>query len=108
MGSSWKRQGVEEPFCHDDRRMGEHTFLTFSSSVRNSLIKWDKFCQPTRGQAVDPRLSLTKRNDLLVLEPGGTLRPSLGRACKEMADVHRVLQPCANRTGRWPNQARSP
>src|SRR3989454_977868 len=49
MGSSWKRQGVEEPFCHDDRRMGEHTFLTFSSSVRNSLIKYDKFCQPTRG-----------------------------------------------------------
>jgi len=48
MGSSWKRQGVEEPFCHDDRRMGEHTFLTFSSSVRNSLIKYDKFCQPTR------------------------------------------------------------
>ena len=28
--------------------MGEHTFLTFSSSVRNSLIKYDKFCQPTR------------------------------------------------------------
>ena len=50
MGSSWKRQGVEEPFCHDDRRMGEHTFLTFSSSVRNSLIKWDKFCQPTSGR----------------------------------------------------------
>src|SRR3989454_1621813 len=49
MGSSWKRQGVEEPFCHDDRRMGEHTFLTFSSSVRNSLIKYDKFCQPPRG-----------------------------------------------------------
>jgi hypothetical protein len=27
--------------------MGEHTFLPFSSSVRNSLIKYDKFCQPT-------------------------------------------------------------
>src|SRR5882724_4501270 len=48
MGSSWKRQGVEEPFCHNDRRMGEHTFLTFSSFVCNSLIKYDKFCQPTR------------------------------------------------------------
>src|SRR5882724_2154967 len=60
------------------------------------------------GQAVDPRLSPTKCDDLLILKPGGTLRPALGGACKEMADVHRILQSCANRAGRWPSPARSP
>src|SRR5438128_5140430 len=48
MGSSWKRQGVEEPSYHDDRSMGEHAFLAFTQSERNSLSKLDKFCQSTR------------------------------------------------------------
>src|SRR5881296_2336564 len=47
MGSSWKRQGVEEPSYHDDRSMGEHAFLAFTQSERNSLSKLDKFCQST-------------------------------------------------------------
>ena len=44
------------------------------------------------GQAIDPRLGLTKRDDPLVLEPGGTLRPAQGRSREEMADVHTILQ----------------
>src|SRR6266446_2616631 len=48
MGSSWKRQCVEEPSYHDDRSMGEHAFLAFTQSERNSVSKLDKFCQSTR------------------------------------------------------------
>src|SRR5258706_7572774 len=47
MGSSWKRQCVEEPSYHDDRSMGEHAFLAFTQSERNSVSKLDKFCQST-------------------------------------------------------------
>ena len=46
---------VEDPSYHDGRSMGEHAFFTFSQSVRNSLIKLDKFCQSTREQAQDTR-----------------------------------------------------
>src|SRR5207249_11715849 len=48
MGSSWKRPCVEEPSYHDARSMGEHAFLAFTQSERNSLSKLDKFCQSTR------------------------------------------------------------
>ena len=44
------------------------------------------------GEAVDPRLRLTKRDDLLVLQPRRALRPTQGRSREEMADVHTILQ----------------
>src|SRR5437762_2640568 len=68
MGSSWKRQGVEEPSYHDDRSMGEHAFLAFTQSERNSLSKLDKFCQSTRLPVCNVAVSSS------ILPPTGTWR----------------------------------
>jgi len=80
MGSSWKRQGVEEPSYHDDRSMGEHAFLAFTQSERNSLSKLDKFCQSTRFRVsilsndIDPVYSTIRLEELADVLLCGTER----------------------------------
>ena len=57
-------------------------------------------CREGVGQAIDPCLGLTKRDDPLVLKPGGPLRPAPGRAREEMSNVHESLRQCTPPHGR--------